>query len=151
MSDNLRESISAASEGHVHDRDATADNATYAVFNHLAGLLSLISGGIPFASLIATLIMWRMKKDESPFLDDHGREAVNFQLSLMLYWAVGAVVGTVFAIVTLGLGSALLPVGGLLLIALNLIGSIRGARAAGRREYYRYPMNIRFIANPPAD
>lgn len=115
------------------DEHAHEGERTYALFNHLIGLLSLFDNFL-FGPLGA-LIMWRIKKNESPFLDDHGREAVNFQLSLLLYFFG-------LSILTLGLAVPLIMVG---VAALRLIGCIRGAMAAHRGEYYRYPMCIRFL------
>ncbi len=132
----------------VDDR-ATADERTYCTFTHLVGLLSLTSSGIPLIGLIATLIMWQVKKSQSPFLDDHGREAMNFQISLVLWVFVGLLGALIFAISTLFLGVMLLPfLGGAGLLFLNVlqvVGSIRGAMAANRGEYYRYPMTIRVL------
>lgn len=130
--------------GRVRDELADESERTYAMFNHLVGLLSLADLAIPFAALIGTLIMWRVKKENSVFLDDHGREATNFQLSLILY----VVIGLAFAFVTLGIGFILAAPAILALFVLKLIGCIRGAIAANRGEYYRYPMCIRFIKAP---
>lgn len=133
-----------AQTGRLHDTAAGESERTYSMFNHLIGLLSLADVAIPFTALIGTLIMWRVKKDESPFLDDHGREATNFQISVLLY----VIIGAAFTILTLGIGSILTGPGLLALLVLKLVGSIRGAIAANKGEYYRYPMTIRFIKAP---
>ncbi|MHC4975192.1 MAG: DUF4870 domain-containing protein [Planctomycetota bacterium] len=114
----------------VVDNDADTNERTYALFNHLVGTLSVLDA-VGFFSVIGTLVMWQIRKNDSPFLDDHGREAMNFQLSLLL-----------FAIVSFGI---LIPV----LYILRLVGCIRGAMAANRGEFYRYPCCIRFISDPP--
>lgn len=115
-------------------RDAAATEAqrTYALFMHLAGLLGFVS--VP---VVPTLIMWAIKKGESPYLDDHGREAMNAQLSYIIY--------------ALGLG-ALAPITcGItipLLIALPvaaIIFTIVAATRANRGEYHRYPITLRMI------
>ncbi len=129
-------------------RDASADSGerTYALFNHLVGMVSIASGGVPLGGLIATIIMWRIKAKESPFLNDHGREAVNFQLSQLVYSIGGSIALAIMTAATLGLASPLFAVGWLFLCVLNIVGCVRGAMAANRGEYYRYPMCIRFIA-----
>ena len=115
--------------------EQTSDGSerTYAVFNHLVGLMSAFDG-MGVLGFVGALIMWRIKNEESHFLDDHGREAVNFQLSLLLYVIVGAI-----------------PSAGLIIVfvvVLRMVGCIRGAIAAGNGEYYRYPMCIRFLKGP---
>lgn len=139
-------------DGRVTDPAADSSERTYALFNHLIGLLSLASSSVPIPGLIGTIIMWRIKCKESPFLDDHGREAVNFQISLLVYVIGGVALGVALSVLTLGLIAVLMPVfagiGVIGLVVLTLVGCIRGAMAANRREYYRYPMCIRFIDEP---
>lgn len=127
--------------GRAFDDQSDAAERTYALFTHLVGFASFASAGVPLLGLIGTLIMWRIKKDESPFLDDHGREATNFQLSLTVYYVIcGA-----FTLITFGFGAILaVPVIAATLV-LAVIGQIRGAMAANRGEFYRYPCCIRFL------
>lgn len=114
----------------VSDEHADSGERTYALFNHLVGLVSIFDI-IGLMSIIGTLIMWQIRKSDSPFLDDHGREAMNFQLSLVL-----------FAIVSFGI---LIPI----LYILRIVGCVKGAMAANKGEFYRYPCCIRFISTPP--
>ena len=130
--------------GRIRDELADEGEKTYSMFNHLIGLLSLADIAIPFAALIGTVIMWRVKKDQSAFLDDHGREATNFQLSVLLY----VLIGVLFGVVTLGIGVIVVAPAMIGLMILKLVGSIRGALAANKGEFYRYPMCIRFMKAP---
>ncbi len=114
------------------DDGATSDQRTYALLMHASLAATLLS--IP--PVIAPLIMWLIKRDESPFLDDHGKEAVNFQLSLVLYSVILGVLGFVTCV-----GFIFLPV----VWVLGIVGAILAATAANRGEYYRYPATIRFI------
>jgi uncharacterized Tic20 family protein len=124
--------------GPVVDPSADESERTYALFQHLIGLLGLFDGGF-IVGLIGSIVMWRIKANDSPFLDDHGREAVNFQLSLAMY----AILGTaVIALVSLGL---LVIPWIIFLYVLRLVGCIRGAMWANRGQYFRYPMTIRFL------
>jgi uncharacterized Tic20 family protein len=100
---------------------------------HLLGLAGLT--GIPFANVIAPLILWLVKKDSNPGVDAHGREAVNFQISMSIYTIIAAL--SMFILV----GFILLPT---VLIA-NLVLMIMAAVRANRGEFYRYPFTIRFI------
>ena len=112
---------------------------TYATFQHLAGLLALATGGVslagtPVLGLIATVVMWRLRAARSEFLDDHGREAVNFQITILIYSMLLIVPWLGF----LWYGIALL----------TIIGCVRGAMAANRGAYTRYPACIRLIGAP---
>jgi uncharacterized protein len=115
----------------VTDPDATADERTYATFIHLTILLFHFV--IP---IIPALIMWQIKKAGSPFLDDHGKEAVNFQISLLIYFIVSAVLAAILIGFVLMVG----------VYVLGIVGMIMAAAAANRGEYFRYPMCIRLIA-----
>lgn len=84
---------------------------------------------LSLVAIIAPIIMWNIKKDESPFLDDHGREAINFQISLIIYSILIIPAG----ILTCGIGFIFFPVP---------IYAI----AANRGEFYRYPMTMRFLS-----
>ncbi len=123
-------------QGRAYDPDVTSEERTYAMFMHLTLLLNLTGVGGPI-SFIAVLIMWMIKKDESPFLDDHGREAVNFQISLFVWILIFGFVG----ILTCGLGW-LVAMG---VPVLGAVGMILAAIAANKGEFYRYPMTMRFI------
>ncbi len=125
------------------DADATEDQRTYALLTHLCGLLGLID--MLVLGLVAAIVMWRIKAKESAFIDDHGREAVNFQLSLLVYMVAGSIAISIVGVITIGIGFLLFIPGVLLLVVLRLVGSIRGAYFAGKGHYYRYPMCIRFL------
>jgi uncharacterized protein len=117
----------------VSDEHADSGERTYALFNHLVGLVSLFDV-FGVMSIVGTLIMWQVRKHDSPFLDDHGREALNFQLSITLFAFLG--------IATLGIVT-------LAAYILRIVGCIKAATAANKGEFYRYPCCIRFISTPP--
>src|SRR4051794_36799845 len=87
-------------KGRLVDPLALQWERTYAMFNHLT-LLVVHFFPVP---VIPALIMWLIKRDRSPYIDDHGREAINFQLSLVLY---ALVVVPIAAIITCGIGAVL--------------------------------------------
>lgn len=124
-------------DGPYVDETCTAQERSYGLYMHLIGLLGLSSFPVPLAGLIGAGIMWKIKGDTSPYLDDHGREAVNFQLSLLLY-------GVVLAIL-LSLSPSLSSIAQAAMVVLSAVGCIRGSMASHRGEYYRYPMTIRFL------
>ena len=85
--------------------------------------------------VLAPLIVWLLKRDESPEIDAHGKEALNFQISMLIYNAVAAV----FCLVLIGF--LILP----LLWILNAVFVIIAAIRASDGRLYRYPMTIRFL------
>lgn len=100
---------------------------------HLSALIGLLGNGIGF--LLGPLAVWLLKRDEDPFIDAHGKEAVNFQLSMIL----AAIVSAVLIVVLVGF--LLL---GIVFIAM-VVFPIIAAMKARDGEMYRYPATIRFI------
>lgn len=112
---------------------------TWAMLCHLGGLTGYIGNGI--GSVLVPVILWAIKKDESQLIDEHGKEAINFNISVFLY----AVALVAFAIMTLGLG--MLIAGPLLgaLAVFHVVLTIMAAIKANNGEFYRYPLTIRLI------
>jgi uncharacterized Tic20 family protein len=125
------------------------EERTYAMLLHLSALAGLLIGG---GFILGPLIMWLIKKESSPFVDRHGRTAVNFHLSLLAYAIGGAVLIGIIAIATLGLGVLLLiPViilGAIALAVLAVVFPIMACLRAQAGLEYTYPMSIRFIPPP---
>jgi len=81
------------------------------------------------------LIIWQIKKNEHPFMDEQGKEAVNFQISMLIY---GIIAGLLcFACV----GFVLVPA----VVIVDVIFLLIAAVKANNGEHYRYPLTIRFI------
>ena len=85
--------------------------------------------------LLGPLIVWLAKRDDSPEIDAHGKESLNFQISMLIYNAVAAV----FCLVLIGF--LILPI----LWVLNAVFVIIASIQASDGKFYRYPMTIRFI------
>ena len=100
--------------------------------------LSPFASAIFFLFAFTPLVLWLIRKDQSAFDDDHGREVLNMQLSALLFSIILAVAG----FLTFGLGWLALAVWHIVII----ISQIRGAIAASNGEYFRYPMIIRFLS-----
>jgi uncharacterized Tic20 family protein len=108
------------------------DARTWAMFCHIGAFAGYI---IPFGNIIAPLIIWLIKKAESPLVDDQGKESLNFQISI-----------TIYAFVALLL--TLILIGYILFVALmifDLVMVIIAAVQVNSGEKYRYPLCIRFI------
>ncbi len=101
----------------------------------LCHLLSLCGIVIPFGNLIGPLIIWQMKKNDHPFIDDQGKESVNFQILMTIALVICA------ALICVVVGLFLLPVVGIIGLVFAIIACIK----ANNGEAYRYPFNIRFI------
>jgi uncharacterized protein len=118
----------------------SSDERNWAVAAHLTALIGF--AGIP--SFVGPLIVWLIKR-EQPFVDEHGKEALNFNLSVLIYLIVGGVVLTIVAIVTLGLGLIILIPALVAVFIAWLVFVIQAAGRASRGELYRYPLTIRLI------
>lgn len=107
---------------------------------HLLGIVATVmAGGLGF---LGPLVIWLIKKDQSAYIDFHGKEALNFHLTVLLVIGGGSVVAFVLSFILIGL--LLLPVIAILAIV-ALVFMIIACVAAQRGEWYRYPGNIRFI------
>lgn len=105
---------------------------TWGLITHLSALVGFI---VPFGHIIGPLVIWLIKKDESAFVDDQGKEAINFQISMTLY----AIVAAILILVIIGI---FLLIGiGVLDIVLVIIAAVK----ANSGEKFRYPLTIRFI------
>lgn len=124
----------------------TSEERNWAVFIHLSCYLSFFTLGI---GLIGPLIFWLIKRADSDFLDEHGCQAVNYHLSMLLY-SLGVGVGTVLiAMITLGIGILfmlpfiiILPI---LTLIITIFCSVKAAMEANAGYSYEYPFTITFV------
>ena len=116
-------------------RETNRDACMWAMFCHLAGLGGFVPLAPILGSIIAPLIIWQIKKDRFAFVDEQGKEAVNFQISIVLYALVAAL------LCFLCLGFFLLPAVYIFDVVFLLIAGVK----ANNGEHYRYPLTIRFI------
>ena len=105
----------------------------WAMFCHLAGLAGLV---VPVVgNIVAPLIFWQIKKEEYPFVDEQGKEAVNFQISMTLYAIIS------LCLFVICIGPFLLAAVGIVDLVFLLIAAVK----ANNGQSYRYPLTIRFI------
>ena len=109
-------------------QDRTLDATCH--FLSFAGLI-----GIPFGNILGPLVLWAIKKDEMPSVNEHGKESINFQISMTIYTIIAGL--SIFILI----GFVLLPA----IIVLNLVLVIIAGVKAASGEFYRYPLTIRFI------
>jgi len=119
----------------------TSEQQTWRVFAHASAFVQLV--GIP--SVVGPLVIWLIRRDDA-VVEPHARAALNFQLSIMIYFMVGGLVGVVAAITIIGLGlTALIVVLLLILFILELVFALLATLAASRGELFVYPMSLNLI------
>lgn len=117
--------VAAAATPYYQARNASDENML-AVITHIGGAL---------VGFLVPLIIYLIKKDESPYLRHHAAEALNFHITFAIAMMVS------FVLVLVLIGFVLM----LLLIPIFWVFTIIAAVAANRGEYYRYPLTIRII------
>jgi uncharacterized Tic20 family protein len=122
-------------------RSTTSDDRTMAMLCHLLGI---------FTGFLGPLILWLMKREDSKYIDYHGKEALNFHINVFVWALIIGALTTVISIVTCGLGVILaLPVW-LALEVTVVVLCIIASQKANRGELYQYPLVIRVIAHEPS-
>lgn len=110
----------------------SADDRQWGLFAHLASLVGLV---IPLGNLLGPLVVWLIKKDTMPFVNDQGKEALNFNITVLL----AAFVSSILMLVLVGF--LLLAVVAIAWLVLTIIAAL----AANKGEAYRYPLTLRLI------
>lgn len=108
------------------------DERTWAMLCHLSVFSAFFT---LIGYIIAPLVIWLIKKDQYPLVDDQGKESVNFQISMTLYAAI--IFPSIFFIVGIPLIAAL--------VLFDIIEVIIAAINANDGKMFRYPLCIRFI------
>lgn len=139
-----------APEGYTVDPDTgravatglSEAHRTYAAWCHFGPTIAAVSvmatSGITFViPPLVALALWQIKNSDSQFIDDHGKEALNFQISLILL-ALILIPVTFFTCLVGGVLYLGLPI-------LAIVGGIVGGIRASKGQYYRYPMCIRVV------
>lgn len=123
---------------------ASAEEKQWAMFAHLSALLGGLltsgwAGSVGF--FIGPLVIWLMKKDTMPFVDDQAKEALNFAITVSL----ACLVLMMLTILSLGIG-ALLTIPLLMIIGIgSLVLVIMAAIKANEGVRYRYPIALRLV------
>lgn len=113
--------------------EPSSDARMWAMIAHLAGFLGYF---IPvIGSLIGPLIIWQLKKDLHPYVDEQGKEALNFQITVMIALFVS------FLLMLVAVGFVLIGVVAVGAIVLMIIAAIKANEGAP----YRYPFCLRLI------
>lgn len=99
---------------------------------HLSSLLGFV---IPFGNLVGPIVVWAIKRQEIPAVDAHGKESLNFQITV----TIAAIIAGILCFVIIGF--ILLPIILLAWVILTIIASVK----ANAGESYKYPFTLRLV------
>ena len=108
------------------------DERTWAMLCHFSAFAGLI---FPFGNFLAPLIIWLIKKEELPFVEDQGKEVLNFQISMTIYLLISVILCIILIGIPIIIG----------LVIFSFIITIIAAISANDGKSYRYPINLRLI------
>jgi len=112
---------------------SSRDVRTWNVLCHASALAGFF---VPWAGhILGPLIVWLAKRNDSPEIDENGKESLNFQISMLIYNVIAGVLCLVL------IGFILLAILHILNLVLVIVASIQ----ASEGKLYRYPMTIRLI------
>ena len=114
------------------ENQPSKDERTWAMLCHFSAFAGLI---FPFGNFLAPLIIWLIKKEELPFVEDQGKEVLNFQISMTIYLLISGILCIILIGIPIVIG----------LVIFCFIITIIAAISANDGKSYRYPMNLRLI------
>lgn len=117
-------------DGRLEEPSSEARN--WATLTHLSAFVMFL--GIP--AVIGPLVVWLIKRDEDPFIDYNGKEALNFNISFLIYGIVAVI------LIILLIGLILLPIVFIVWLVLVIVAAVKTSNG----DYYRYPLTIRFLS-----
>lgn len=109
------------------------DARLWGMLCHLTAFAGFI---VPFGSIIAPLVIWLIKKNDIPFVDDQGKESINFQITVLIAAIICGI------LMFIGIGFLLLFALAIYAIIMVIIASIK----ANEGTAYRYPYTLRLIS-----
>ncbi|MFZ1731255.1 MAG: DUF4870 domain-containing protein [Bacteroidota bacterium] len=137
------------SEHEIHNRQQEA--RSWAMLCHIAVFLAIV---IPFGHVVGPLVIWLVKKDQYPLVDDQGKESLNFQLTMTIFSIILLIViivglldfvagdfagGIPHTLLYSGLAFFGLGITNFVFIIIAAVRSYSG-------EAYRYPISIHFVS-----
>jgi uncharacterized Tic20 family protein len=108
------------------------DERTWAMLCHFSTYIGFI---FPFWNIIVPLIIWLSKREDLPLVEDQGREVLNFQISMTIYFIISGILCIILIGIPILIG----------LIIFDFIITIVAAISANDGKYYRYPINLKLI------
>ena len=104
----------------------SADEKTWGLLAHISAVVT---------GFLGPLVIWLIKKEEMPFVNEQGKEALNFQITIAIAYAICIVLSVVV------IGALLMPLVWLFSLVMSIIAGIK----AQKGEHYRYPVALRLI------
>jgi len=112
----------------LSDKDAR----NWAMGCHLAALLGFV---VPFGNIIGPLVIWLIKREESPFVDTQGKEALNFQITMAIAFVIG------FVLVFVLIGFLVIFAVAIFDLIMVIVATIKASEGVD----YRYPIALRLV------
>ena len=112
--------------------ESSMSDKQWAMLCHLGALAGFI---VPLGNIIFPLVIWSMKKEESPLIDEHGKASLNFQISVTIYSMISGIL--ILALI----GIILLPA----VIIFSIVCVVMASIKADKGEVVKYPLSITFI------
>jgi uncharacterized Tic20 family protein len=119
---------------------AEQQNRTWGMLCHLSALAGLV---IPFGNILGPLVVWLVKKDQMPIVNEYGKEALNFQISVTIYLIALSVIAMILAFIAIGV--FLFPIVGLIALA-DLVLVIIASVKANQGLAYKYPFALHLLS-----
>lgn len=114
------------------DSNPRKQGDNWAMLCHISALIGFV---IPFGHILGPLVIWLFKRDEYAAVAFHGKEAVNFQIAMTIYFFIAALMIFIF------IGMVLLPLLAIFWFIWMILASLRAADG----QPYRYPLIFRLI------
>lgn len=124
----------------------SSEDRTWGMLAHLSALAMFV---LPLGNVLGPLLVWLLGREKSEFIDDQGREALNFQIGVTIAVAILALfvfIMTIFTFLLIPIPLAFLGI--LLIVAVVVFAiatGITGAIKANQGERYRYPIRIQLV------
>ena len=112
------------------------EQRTWAMIAHLSAFAMYLTG---IGHLLGPLIIWLAKRDGNPFVDDQGKEALNFQITVTLYYAAAIIL--IFTLIGAIIGIPAVIAIGVFQIVCMIIATIKASDGVA----FRYPLTLRLL------
>lgn len=112
--------------------EVSGDERTWGILAHVSAFAGLF---VPFGNILGPLLVWLVKRDESRFVDENGRESLNFQITWTLLFSAALLT------ILVGVGLVLVPIVALAWVILVVLATVR----ASEEEVYDYPLTIDLV------